>query len=279
MKQIVLYSIILFTILASCKKNNDRNGKEKKISAAVVNNINNVFSYDAQGRLQRIDYGVSHYLLVEYKAAGTVLQWYLADGTPIATRRYEFNLLDGRIVSGKESKANSRIVTHSYGYDNEGRLTEHSARDVYEPTNEEAHRVIFTYSYTGNNAGKITYLHFDQGLRRDSAVITQTYYTNKKLFTWQAVGFGFFGQTASGLPHQGLGISSPITILPFQAYYPSVNALKETTRDQYEWNIAQNKWVYKNTSGYTLPETDYEYNGEGYLISFSGAEKIEWNQK
>jgi hypothetical protein len=277
MKQILLYVIILLTSTASCKKENNRNRNEKKISAAVVNNINHVFSYDAQGRLQRIDYGVNHYLLVEYKAAGLVLQWYEADGTPMANRRYEFNMLDGRIVSGKESKANGRIVTHAFGYDHEGRLTEHSARDVYEPTNEEAHRVIFIYSYTGNNVSKISYLHFDQGLRRDSTAITQTYYTDKKFFTWQSVGFDLFGPTASGLPHQGLGISSPINMLPFRTFWPSFNALKETTGDRYEWNNVQNKWVYKNTSGYTLPEADYQYNGDGYLIAFAGSEKIEWN--
>jgi len=276
MKYVIVYSIGLLTFLISCKKDKTSGGNGKKIAAAVVNNINNVFSYDAQGRLQRLDYGVSHYLLAEYKAAGIVLQWYDAAGNPMPTRRYEFNMLDGRIVSGKEKKPNDRMINHSYGYDSEGRLAIHTAREVYEPTNEEGHRVTFSYNYTGNNVSTITYLHFDQGVRRDSAVITQSYYTNKKLFTWHTVGFGFFGTVASGLPHQGLGIASPAVILPFQASYPSVNALKENTRDQYEWNTVQNKWVYKNTSSYTIPETGYEYDEAGNLSAFNGAEKIEW---
>ena len=277
MKQSIFYLVLILLLTVSCKKGKDNpNGNQKKIASAVVNNISNVFSYDAQGRLQRIDYGVSNYLLVEYKAAGIVLQWYDAAGNPILTRRYEFNILNGRIGSGKEKKPNSFVINHSYSYDNEGRLTEHMAREVYEPTNEEGHRVTFSYSYTGNNMSKVTYLSLDHGVKRDSTVVTQSYYTNKKSFTWQAVGFDFFGTATSGLPHQGLGISSPVLMLPFRTYYPSVNALKENTRDLYEWNTVQNKWVYKNSFTYTLPETGYQYDEAGYLIAFDGAEKIEW---
>jgi len=277
MKQSILYVILILLFTASCKKGKDNpNGNQKKIASAVVNNINNVFSYDEQGRLQRIDYGVNTYLLVEYTPAGIVLQWYDIAGNPVTTRRYAFNILDGRIVSGKESKPNGFVINHSYIYDNEGRLIEQTGREVYEATNEEGNKATFNYTYTGDNASRITYLRIDRGIRRDSIIVTRSYYTNKKLFTWQAVGFGFFGTATSGLPHQGAGIASPAQMLPFLTYYPSVNAIKENTTEIYEWSTSQNKWVYKNTNTYTLSETDYQYDGAGYLTAFAGAIKIEW---
>jgi hypothetical protein len=273
---ISLAAVLLATTIMSCKK--DKNNDNKKIVSMAVNGRTVVFSYDAQGRLQRIDHGVDFYILLEHNAAGIILQQYDAAGTANPAGRCQFNVVNGRIITAKEStNVNGFFRNHFYDYDAEGRLMLHYVREVHEPTQQEIRNVKFFYNYTGKNASRVTYLHQNGGdpHASDSASIDLSYYEGKKLYTYADIGFNYFGSVSVGMHHQGHGIPSPVNrIIPIFSL-PANNPVKSNKRTSYSWNTAQNRWVQNSSGGYDVAETDYVHDAEGYLIECSGSE-IKW---
>jgi len=285
MKFIFLYGfytiglIATVTFIASCKKGNgDKPGNNKKIASMIINNRNVVYTYDMQGRLQRIDNGVDAYTIFEHSAAGIIMQQYDAAGNPMPGGRNQLNVVNGRIVTAKEfTNNNGEVKNHSYEYDGEGRLIRHWIRQVFEPTQQESHIVQYIYTYTGNNANHVTYLHKNGGDTHDndSISIDLSYYDGKKLYTYADMGFNYFGTVPVGMQHQGHGIPSPINRLISLFYFPANNPIKSEKNTSYRWNMAQNKWELNNTQNINIPETEYEHNTEGYLIKCGGNE-IKW---
>lgn len=279
MKQLFLIFLMITSYaitFISCKK--DKNNDHKKIVSMIVNSRNVVLSYDAQGRLQRIDNGVDYHIIFEHSAAGIIMQQYDAAGNAIPSGRWLFNVVNGRIVTAKENtNINGGVRNHFYEYDAEGRLVQHYVREVYEPTQQESRTVKFLYNYTGNNASRVTYLHKNGGdlHASDSVSIDITYYGGKNLYTYADIGFNYFGTVPVGMHHQGHGIPSPVNRLIPIFSLPANHPVKSKNEISYRWNIAQNRWEQNNSGGYDVPETNYEYDAKGYLIKCDGSE-IKW---
>jgi len=279
MKNKILAGCCILLLMGACKKDKSNTpGNNKKIASMIVNSRNIVFSYDAQGRLQRIDNGVDFYTTFEHSPAGIIMQQYDAAGSPIPGGRLQMNVVNGSIFTAKEITSNNGVVrNHSYSYDGEGRLIQHFAREVYEPTNQVARTVQFIYTYTGQNASHVAYLHTNGGDAHasDSVSIDLAYYAGKKLYTYADIGFSYFGTVPVGMQHQGHGVASPINRLISLPVLPANNPLKAQKTKSYRWNAAQSRWDLNNTGGWDVPEADYEYDAHGYLIECNGSE-IKW---
>lgn len=245
----------------------------------IVNSRNIVFSYDAQGRLQRIDNGVDASTRFEHSAAGIVIQQYDAAGNLLPTGRWQLNIVNGRVSTAKEIvDGNGLIRNHTYEYDGQGRLTRHIARELYEPTGQEARTVQYVYAYGGNNAGHVTYLHKNAGDTHasDSISIDLTYYEGKKLYTYADIGFNYFGTVPVGMQHQGHGVPSPINRIIYTFYFPANNPLRSIKETAYRWNAVQNKWQLDYSQNPVISESEYEYDAQGYLTKCAIASEIKW---
>ena len=282
MKKYLLISISVLLIFASCKKGGgDNPGNNKKIASMVVNLRNIVFTYDAQGRLQRLDNGVDASTRFEHSAAGIVMQQYDASGNLLPGGRWQLNVVNGRVSTAKEivqGDGNGVIRNHTYQYDGQGRLIRHSAREVYEATNEESRTIQYVYTYNGNNASHATYLHTHGGDTHasDSVSMDFTYYDGKKLYTYADIGFNYFGTVPVGMQHQGHGVPSPMNRLIPIFYFPANNPLRSANRKFYRWNVAQNKWLLDITQNSDTSESEYEYDAQGYLTKCGAASEIKW---
>ncbi len=131
MRDTTILSTTVLLLFAACKKsNNVPDNNSKKITSATIGDTKYLFGYDNEGQLNRIDYGISSHLKIEYSAVGVVMQWYDADGNAMPRRRVECNVLNGRINQAKQIRENNVAVWHNYTYDANGKLTKHETRQT-----------------------------------------------------------------------------------------------------------------------------------------------------
>jgi len=285
----LFYLIILVALFAACHKDKNEDGATGKriTNIAQTNTSNWVYSYDAQGRLQRIAPSPSYYILVEYMPNGMVMKSYNASNVE-QLPRYEFNIPDDKVIYCKAVLPNNKTKNNSYTYDAGGRLTQQNVFEYKTSTNEKKSDYITYFSYSGNNVNRVLYLStyvdtYDDHMRNDSIIIELEYYTDKKHFTWSDLGINCFGtaNTAADMLQSGQ-LYSP---LPAEYYVtpegmlPTGNPVKKRSKREYRWNQGTKKWALFSTNSTTFPETDYANDAEGRLIKWAPwLVNLEWKQ-
>ncbi|SDD65909.1 hypothetical protein [Niabella drilacis] len=273
MKKIIYCILSLLLFISSCKKNGEntsRNGR-KKIASVKTDKVN-TFIYDDERRLVRVNYGATDYRKIAYSPTGFTIQLFDAGNNPVAETLGAFNMVDGKVVSGQEAYDNNRELSHTYQYDAQGRLTQHTTLRLEKITHKKLETKKYYYSYEGNNPSRIIELSFNgENVRRDSAVTQYTYYEDKKFYTWADIGFDYFGTVPAAIdesPLRNFPAYNVLSTLPFN------NAPKSSTSKRYRWDNAQQKWNYQSGSSGTVPEDLYQNDADGYLVKYSSADIV-----
>jgi len=274
MKCILLFiGITCVTLFFSCKKDkNDSKAGNGRIAGISNPAFSHTYHYDEQNRLVGIDYSISSKMKVAYSASGMVLQWY--DGTDSPTKmRTEMNVVDGRVTDAIEINDNFSIQ-HDYNYDSEGRMQQARATKRSVQNNQTVNKGESKFTWNGSLLSNVTLQVWDaNSAKTDSIIWDMSYYKNKKYFTWDDVGFSFFGKApVGGLPN-GMGWRLPVNFLS-EGYIPSSAAVKEINRKSFfkqngQWQMSSGKQTYT--------EAYYNYDARGRINNLNNMTTIVWN--
>ncbi|SDD65880.1 hypothetical protein SAMN04487894_111151 [Niabella drilacis] len=264
---------ILFLCLffASCKKDGGNAASKADRIAGIKSSVfHHIYQYDGQNRLTGIDYGISSKMKAEYSPSGIVLQWYDGANNPTAYR-IEMNVVDGRVTDAIETNDNFSIQ-HDYNYDSEGRMQQAQATKRNAQNNQTVNKGESKFTWNGSLLSKVVLQVWDaNGAKTDSIIWDISYYENKKYFTWEDMGFSFFGKAPIGGFPNGFGFRLPLLFLS-EGMIPSAAAMKSGTRKSYYRHNGQ--WQLTNGNS-EYPETLYGYDAQGRLNKWGDIE-INW---
>lgn len=274
MKNLIICSLVLLSLLSCKKSSTEPTRKDLKIKSISDAGQSTQFEYDEMGRVVRIYYNASSSLRLTYTPAGVNLQRLGSGEIVDPDRKTDFSIVNGRITNGTEFLPDKRSRRLNYGYDEEGKLNQIYILLQYDGNTYETHKYKLEYDEQNNSTG-ISFVRRDNnGLdNSDSIYVKKTWYEGKHFITWKDMGFDYFGTVAFGQQHLGTGITVPLYLA--SGIYPANNALKGEKTDNYYWNANTKKWAFKSTNSYTTSESEYSYDEKGHLIKYYGS-AIEW---
>jgi len=273
MKQYLLFIIFLFLIFVSCKKDKGSNpGNSKKIASMSKGAETYTYTYDALGRLSRLDFHPSKWSLrFEYNGPGIVSRWYGPDDSPVTDSHTEYNIQNGRMGSFIHSETGNVTINGSYEYDGEGRLMKHTERTASEQSGVEIIANYFQYHYENDKTTRMNYANVNRGVKKDSCVVDISYYDTKKFFSYRDIGLDVFGKIPTGTAHEVvITTPSPLSNIIPAEMYPAAQAPQTRKFVNYRWGGNNHGWVYLGVEIRDNSETDYEFDTEGNLTKYAG---------
>lgn len=271
MKKLTLAFVTIILVVA-CKKDKNGGPGNQRISRILSGSEQQLFAYDNQKRITRIDYNAAFSLRFEYSAAGVFIQQYGAGDVPNPNRKYDFTIVNGKITSGHRYLEDKFVDNFYYVYDEQQKLVTMIISRRYDGTEYENHAYSLLFDAQKNVQG-IAFKRKLDGKNSDSIFISKTYYP-QSFISWRDMGFDYFGSAPVAQSHLGYGIPMPFSIAG-GAIYPSNNALKSEDDQYFTWNEVTKKWIPRAPNGFTRAESDYQYDNNGRLINYGGSE-IHW---
>ncbi len=261
-------------LLVACKKDKDKLPGNLRVRS-ILNGTSSeqIFTYDEQKRLIRLDRNALYSIRLTYSPAGVLIQGYDGANDPVPDNRSIFTIVGGKIVGGNQYRSNNEIDKYSFEYDAQQRLNTVIIRRTYNDIEESTNRYWISYD-AQNNVAAISVRKEFQGQNDDSLYIARTYYNDKPYLLWKDIGFDYYGSAAiAQLSFFGDGLSLPLLLA--RDYHPSEHALKSLTQQNFSWNALTKKWIAGQSSTKTYDEGMYKYDQRGRFIGHDG-DLIEW---
>ena len=273
-KSIGLIGVFLLIILPSCKKESNNNSGDYRISSIANGNSSTYFTYDDQKRLLRIDYDISRSLRAQYSPAGVILQYYNGE-VPDAANKYEFNILNDLITTGRRYLTGGIVEDYTYTYDDKQRLSKIISRAGDAGGFYNRHE--FSFSYDEKDIFRTSTFFGARLSPSDSSWASFTYFETLPSFNLNNLGFDYFGNAPVGVEYTSSFEGQLVVPFPFigQSIYPGKWTIKEESVDGKSKNpINFGQWEPVG-SHRSYNENDYEHDQQGRLTKYGGFQ-IEW---